>query len=185
MKITAQLIKKCINKESKAQRELYDLLLPYIRAVVQRYLSDSSYSLDILQETFIKIFNNLSSYDAKKSPFKNWAAKIAVNHCINFNQRTRSKWTEPLEMNVHEITLQAKEVDAFSDEFLLILLKHMPPQLYNVFNLYVIDEYSHAEIAVMLSINEANSRKILSRAKQWLKKVFVEEKKGHQYLRVI
>jgi len=185
IKITNSLLNNCINNDSKAQKELYEMLLPYLRAIVQRYLRDNSYSLDVLQETFVKIFRSISNYDSSISPFKNWAAKIAVNSCLNFNARVINKRVEELTPDLNNIKFKDSDVEIYSDEYLLSVLKSMPQQLYNVFNLSVIDGYSHAEIAKIIGISEVNSRTILSRAKKWLRDLMENEKDFSSYLRII
>ena len=87
MSISRDLVKACIAKEKQAQKQLYQLLLPYLRAVANRYLRDTSYLKDALQESFVKIFKNLNKYDFDKAPFKKWAAKITINQCLNLNTR--------------------------------------------------------------------------------------------------
>lgn len=169
MQISNDLIKACTNQDRKAQKQLYNLLLPYLRAVADRYLRDTSFSKDVLQESFIKIFKSIASYNPQIAPFQQWAVKIVINTCFNFNQRIIIKTNEELTPIHHDIPITPENIKTISDEYLLSVLKQMPNDFFEVFNLFVIDEYSHEEIAEMLNINEALSRKRLSRAKQWLK----------------
>ncbi len=172
MQISSDLIRACISQERKAQKQLYELLLPYLRAVANRYLQDVSYTKDVLQESFIKIFKNIGTYNPQLAPCHQWAARIVINTCINYNQRISVKAHEELTINHHNIPITSQTIQVISDEYLLLLLKQMPNEYFEVFNLFVIDEYSHQEIAELLNINEGLSRKRLSRAKEWLRGAF-------------
>jgi len=173
MQIKNSLIKSCVSQNRNAQKQLYELLLPYLRAVASRYLRDTSYVKDVLQESFVKIFRNMEHYDPNKAPLKQWAAKITINNCLNYNKRVIGLQKEEFIIEKHQ-TITVSELEKWSNEDLLYLLKKMPEQYFEVFNLFVIDGYSHQEIADMLKISEPLSRKRLSRAKSWVKKTFIE-----------
>ena len=162
-------------KDRKAQKQLYGLLLPYLRAIASRYLRDTSFVKDVLQESFVKIFKNIEHYDANKAPLKQWAARITINSSINYNKRVIGTPSEEFIIEKHQRAVEPGVLQKFTDENLLAILKKMPGNFFEIFNLSVIDGYSHAEIAVMLNINESLSRKRLSRAKLWLKKTFHEK----------
>jgi len=181
--ISEDLILSCTLQDPAAQRKLYDLLLPYLRAVANRYLRDDSYAMDVLQESFIKIFKNMTQYDAAKSPFKNWAAKIVINSCLNYNKRVIGQPTEEINITTENISNHSLSIESFSDEHLLLILKKVPQRYYDVFNLAIIDGYSHPEIAEILGIKEASSRKQLSRARAYLKNIFTKEFDIQAYLR--
>ena len=172
MQIDINLIKSCISKNRKAQKQLYLLLLPYLRAVANRYLRDTSYVKDVLQESFVKVFENIDKYDIQKAPFKQWAAKITINNCLNYNKRVIGIPKDELIVEQHDTFILPSIIKNLSRENLLFVLKQMPEGYFEVFNLYVIDGYAHDEIAQILNINEALSRKKLSRARVWLKKTF-------------
>jgi len=171
MQIGADLIKSCISQNRQSQKQLYLLLLPYLRAVVNRYLRDTSYSKDVLQESFVKIFSNLESYDLDKAPLKSWSARIAINHCLNYNSRVIGIPKEEFSLDKHQPIVKSISEDLTQDD-MLNALKQMPLGYFEVFNLYVIDGYSHDEISSMLNINTTLSRKRLSRAKAWVKNKF-------------
>jgi RNA polymerase sigma factor (sigma-70 family) len=175
MQISGDLIKACISQERKAQKQLYELLLPYLRAVAERYLRDTSYVKDALQESFIKSFKNINTYKSSIAPFHQWTARVVINTCLNLNQRVSAKAPDELTTEHHNIPITPETMHTIADEHLLFLLKQMPNDYFEVFNLFVIDDYSHQEIAEILNINEALSRKRLSRAKEWLKEVLSDK----------
>jgi len=172
MDIKEELIFKCKSKERFAQKKLYKVLLPYLAAVVRRYLFDKSFEKDILQESFIKIFRHIDQFDSSKGVFHKWAVRITINTCLTQNTKNSSIQEEELRIGEHDLILGPTQYSKISNEKLLKVLQGMPTQYFEVFNLYVIDEFDHKEIASMLSINEELSRKRLSRGKKWLRQYF-------------
>lgn len=177
MSINQKLLEGCKSGDRIAQKQLYLKLLPYLRAVANRYLRDSSFIKDALQESFIKIFGKLEYYDPERAPLNKWAAKIVVNVCFNFNKRIIGDEKEEIEDFSNEIICLPQIYSQLSNEYLLLILKKMPQSYYEVFNLNVIDGYSHEEIGVMLQISVALSRKRLSRAREWIKKTLINDQK--------
>jgi len=114
-----------------------------------------------------------TSYDQSKGDLKAWIRRIAINHCLKQNQRYRKVY----ELDESKLTtaISPKIFYAFSNEALLHLLEKMPGYYREVFNLFVIDGFSHKEIGALLEISEQVSRKRLSRAREWLKKSFKRE----------
>ncbi len=168
--ITRDLVKACIANEKQSQKQLYQLLVPYLRAIATRYLRDTSYIKDALQESFVRIFNSLDKYDFDKAPLKKWAAKITINQCLNLNTRVIKMPNEEfIDEQCKEIVMPAV-LERLSNEDLLSILKKMPTGYFEIFNLHVIDGYAHKEIATMLNIKKELSRQRLARAKNWIKK---------------
>ena len=172
MHIDHRIIKSCVAQNRGAQKQMYILLLPYLRAISTRYLKDTSYVKDVLQESFVKIFSSIEKYDETKGAIKSWAARIVINCCYNYNERIIGDSTEEFDTEEHNIVCFPELVKDISDHKILSLLKQMPIGYYEVFNLYIIEGYSHEEIANILEINEALSRKRMSRARAWVKKTF-------------
>ncbi len=175
MKIDPNILNDCKKNKRAAQKQLYKILLPYLKVIALRYLSDTSYVKDVLQESFVKIFKSLNTFDEKRASIKSWSSKIVINTCLNFNERVISKLVIKEELNETDILYIPQIVNRLNDEQLLAVLKKMPPDYYSVFNLFLIEGYSHDEIASLLKINPALSRKRLSRAREWVKKTFPEK----------
>ena len=166
-------IQQSIRGDRRAQRRLYDALLPYLRAVCRRYLRDVSYERDALQETFVRLFRALPSYDAERGSLKAWAAKLAVRAALNVNERRVDDRVSYPGAEATPEPVGGNDVDTFtlsdvSDERLLYVLRQMPMGYFEVFNLAVIDGYEHAEIAELIDTTAANSRQLLRRARRWL-----------------
>ena len=172
MDIDKNIIKSCVAQNRSAQKQMYLLLLPYLRAVSARYLKDSSYVKDVLQESFVKIFKHLEDFDSNKGSLKSWSARIVINNCYNFNERIIGDSFQEFDSLEHNMICFPELLEDISDEQILSLLKQMPIGYYEVFNLFMIEGYSHEEIAKILEISEALSRKRMSRARSWVKKTF-------------
>ncbi|MEM7161629.1 MAG: sigma-70 family RNA polymerase sigma factor [Bacteroidota bacterium] len=164
-----EVIEGCLREDAESQKTLYRELLPYLNGLCGRYLNDTSHRQDILQEGFIRIFQNLSQFDAEKGKFHSWASRIVINLCLKHNKRSLSWFVRELKES-DSPDFNPEVVDALSNEELIRFLKQMPAKYYEVFNLHIIDGYSHEEIAKILKIKENLSRKRLSRAREWIKK---------------
>lgn len=136
----------------------------------KRYLRNEAELKDVIQETFIHIFKNLRQFDVRKASFKTWSTKIAINNCLKLNAKNNRSNTVELIVDLHEPKIEPDVIDTFTNEELLLWLKKMPFQYFEVFNMYVIDGFSHDEIAKLLNIESSLSRKRLSRARAWVKK---------------
>ena len=164
-----QLIKKCQQKDPKAQKKLYKILAPKLLGVCLKYCSCKSTAEDLFQEAFIVIFTKIGQFKNKGS-FEGWAKRITINTIL---QHFRNKKNYEL---ILEDKLEEKEEDVEIDEtnlnlnYLLNIIQELPDQYRLVFNLYVLDGYSHAEISELLHISVGTSKSNLSRAKQLLKK---------------
>jgi RNA polymerase sigma-70 factor (ECF subfamily) len=133
-----------------------------------RYANNRDEASEILNDAFMKIFGNLKKFDLSK-PFKPWLRKILVNTAINHYHKKQR------EMNVEEMRNARNEADtekilsAISYQEIIGLLQELPPAYRTVFNLYVIEGYSHDEIAAMLNIATGTSKSNLFKAKEQLK----------------
>ena len=136
----------------------------------KRYLVNGAELQDVLQDTFIHIFKNLHQFDVQKASFKTWTTKIAINNCLKYNSKNNRNSTEELIIELHESKVGPTVLENISNEEMLIWLKKMPRNYFDVFNMFVIDGFSHDEISKLLKIDSSLSRKRLSRAREWLKK---------------
>lgn len=169
-KIDQRLISACIANERSAQREFYDRCLPYFGLVARRYLNDEAETKDVLQDSFIQIFQKLQQFDAARASFKTWSTRIIINNCLKRNVKNQRLATEEFCTEAHGPTIAPEVLTAFNNKELTDWLKTMPTEFYEVFSLSVVEGYSHAEIADMLGIDAALSRQRLSRARKWLAK---------------
>lgn len=146
-----------------------------------RYKSDRDSAEEILQEGFIKIFDKLDAFDYKGS-FEGWMRRIMANTAIDSIRK--SKKDPMLTDNDEDFKLGSENPMVIQEELDLIELKadvaleaieSLSPAYRSVFNLYVMEDYSHKEIAEILGISEGTSKSNLSKAKANLQKILKEK----------
>lgn len=161
------LIERCLKKELKAQKELYELFAPKMLAVCYRYAYDQSEAEDILQEGFIKVFSQLHKY-LHKGSLEGWIRRIMVHTAIDHVRRERKfRFQQHLD-EVESGTLVEKDWDYLYCEDITRLIQELPDGFRIVFNLYAIEGYSHKEIAKQLGIKASTSRSQYTRARALL-----------------
>lgn len=162
------LIKKCRSGELRYQELLYKHFYSYAMGVGMRYLSNRDDAMEVVNDSFIKVFKGIQFYNEAQS-FKAWLRKIVVNTSIDL-RRKNLKHNENLDIDQAIYIGRAAEViDELSAKDILKLLNDLPDVHRMVFNLYEIDGYSHDEIGTMLNIPVSSSRVYLSRAKEKLR----------------
>ncbi len=161
-----QLINDCQNNDRKAQEQLYRLYSSKLFAVCLKYSRNYTEAQDNLQDGFLLIFNKIGLYSYKGS-FEGWLKRVMINHVLQ-QYRTQTFLNLVNEDVPDEAEIEIDDED-ISLDYLLKLIQELPDRYRLVFNLYVIDDYSHAEIAEMLSINIGTSKSNLSRARMILK----------------
>jgi RNA polymerase sigma factor (sigma-70 family) len=164
------LIQGSIKGDREIQELLYHRFSPKMYAVCLRYSGNADDAQDLLQEGFIKIFKNLSKFRGEGS-FEGWLRRIFVNTSIEHFRKKVNMYSvsEP-----QEGTLEDKEVnvlDNLAEKDIMNMIHQLSPGYRTVFNLHVIEGYSHKEIAEMLGINEGTSKSQLARAKSVLRKM--------------
>ena len=164
--IIEQLIHECTKQNTKAQEQLYLLLAPKLFGVCLKYSRNYEEAQDNLQESFLIIFDKISQFKNKGS-FEGWAKRVVINYTLQ--QYRNQNIFEIVSENIAAEETVEIDNDEISLEFLTQIIQELPDRYRLVFNLYVIDDYSHKEIAEMLSINIGTSKSNLARAKGILK----------------
>lgn len=160
------IIKGCINKNAKAQEQLYKMYKDMLYVLCCKYCRNEAEAEDNLHNAFIEIFTNIKNYKNTGS-FEGWMKRITINKAISSYKK--SIQLVPIKEDINE---DADVTDTEMDmplEYLLSLVQQLPDQYRLVFNLYEMDNYSHKEISEMLSISENTSKSNLHRAKMILK----------------
>lgn len=149
--------------------------------VCLRYSKDKDDALDILQDGFVKVFMNIKLYGGIGS-FEGWVRRIIVNTAIDFFRKEKKSI---LNVNSDYVEASAEEImdeDENDNEYLNIsteeimkAVQQLTPAYRTVFNLYVVDGFTHKEVAAQLGINEGTSKSNLSKAKMNLKKMLVNK----------
>jgi RNA polymerase sigma-70 factor (ECF subfamily) len=165
-----QLVEGCLLNKRQAQYQLYELMSAKMFAVCMRYCSNKEYAQDILQEGFVKVFTNLDKFRWDGS-FEGWVRRIFVNTAIEHFR----KETKLFPVTDNETALMYYPViddlnHQLELEDLLSLVQKLSTGYRTIFNMYVIEGYSHKEIAEMLKISEGTSKSQLARARYLLQK---------------
>lgn len=157
---------------------LYEEYYSRMMAVCLRYANNEHDALDILHESFIKVFQHIDRYQPGTSLIS-WIRRIIVNTAIDFYRKSIRRRTEDLGHAAH---ISQGEIDAISrcsEREILEAVQQLSPTYRTVFNLFVIEGYSHREIADLLDITESTSRSNLVKARLKLKELLTKSMYGH------
>ncbi len=168
------LITACVNHERWAQKQLYEDYYSMLMGVCMRYASNEDDAMDLLHEGFVKIFIHIAKYQPGTS-LGGWMRRIMVNSNIDFYRKKIRRRTEDID-TVYDMTSDdADAVSQLSEQEILLALKQLPDVYRTVFNLYVLEGFSHREIAEQLDINESTSRSNLAKARVKLRALLINK----------
>ena len=172
-----QLIINCKKNDTKAQSQLYKLFSSKLFSICLKYSRSYAEAEDNLQDTFITIFKKIDQFNNKGS-FEGWIKRITINTAL---QRYREKGVFKIvnEENIKDVSVEIED-NAVSIDFLLKIIQELPDRYRLVFNLYVLDGYSHKEVAKMMNITTGTSKSNLARARLILKEKVEDYKAGEQ-----
>ncbi len=167
--IPEHILDGCRKQDRAAQQQLYQLCYASFFRLCLRYAECQADAADILNKAFFNIFTRLDQYRGEGS-FVGWMKRIIVNAAVDYiRSNRRFRYHEPVEAAA-DIPGQARADHELAHSDLLALLRHLPFTSSAVFNLYVLEGYSHREIGTMLGITEGNSKWHLHHARQILQR---------------
>lgn len=172
------LITACVRQERWAQKVLYEEHYSRMMGVCLRYSKDQEEALDILHEGFIKVFKNIKKYQPGTS-LSAWIRRIMVNTAIDSYRKAIRRRTEDIEQAYDLSTTDADAISQCTEKEILDAVQQLSPAYRAVFNLYVIEGYSHREIAEMLDITESTSRSNLVKARSKLQALLSSRSYGY------
>jgi RNA polymerase sigma factor (sigma-70 family) len=169
------IIKGCQRKKYRYQKKLYDRYASLLYAICFRYFKNADNANDALQEGFIKIYDKIEAYRGDGS-FEGWIKRVQVNICLMEFRKNKKTYALEDEVIDESFAEQEDEDDLYSIEpqVLFGMIKELSDGYRTVFNMYVLDGYSHKEISEYLSISEGTSKSQLARAKKILRKQVLE-----------
>lgn len=161
-----QLIEECKKNDAKAQSQIYKLYASKLFSLSLKYSRNHAEAEDTLQDAFVTIFRKIAQYGNKGS-FEGWMKRITINTAL---QRYRSVGVFDIisEGQIEDVIIEIDDENIGID-YLLQIIQELPDRYRLVFNLYVLDDYSHKEIADMLDISIGTSKSNLARARLILK----------------
>ena len=162
-----QLIEQCKKEDIKAQGQLYKLYAGKLFSVSLKYSRNKVEAQDNLQDAFLTIFKSIHQF-ANKGSFEGWLKRITVNTVLQkYRKQTMFEIVDESAIKDTEVEVDEEHIEL---DFLLRCIQELPDRYRLVFNLYVLDGYSHKAIANMLKISDGTSKSNLARARQILKK---------------
>jgi RNA polymerase sigma-70 factor (ECF subfamily) len=170
------LINGCIRGERGTQRALYERFSRKMLVVCMRYSKGRQEAEDILQDAFIKVFDNIKHF-RHECPLEGWIRRIVVNTALNHN---RSKLYLYPALDLEDVETTVDENLTLADihfEELMAMVQQLAPRYQIVFNLFAIEGYSHKEIATMLDISEGTSKSQYARARMILQQMIAEKQR--------
>jgi RNA polymerase sigma-70 factor (ECF subfamily) len=156
-----------VKKDAGAQRLLYERYAPQMMTVCRRYCPSPQSAEDLLQEAFVKVFTSLHQFRSQGS-LEGWIKKIFVNCALRKLERKVLAFTVLSHEQEEQFYADPEILHQLNEEELLILIRELPEGYRTVFNLHVIDGYTHDEISVMLGIATVTSRSQLAKARKQL-----------------
>lgn len=171
-----ELIKGCIEQNPQTQRMLFEQYASKFMTVCLRYAIDQMEAEDMLQEGFVRIFNNLHQFKFEGS-FEGWMRRIVVNVCLKHLQKRKIQFKEIEIEGTNEPQINQFAYNNLGAEEIMKLINKLPDGYRAVFNLSVIEGYSHDEIAVLLGIQASTSRSQLVKARRLLQEQIIQLEK--------
>ena len=177
-----ELVKGCIENKPLIQKLLYERFSRKMMGVCLRYADGKDEAEDILQNGFIKVFENIGSFKGSGS-LEGWIRKIMVNTALNnYRQNKAGRLKVDLDSVEYMLPGDNQISNTLNAKELMVVIQQLPAGFRTVFNLFAIEGYSHKEIADQLNISEGTSKSQYSRARTYLQKALkIEEKYNETY----
>ena len=172
-----KLIHQCAKNDRKAQEEIYQVFAGKLFSICLKYSKNKQEAQDNFQDGFVTIFEKIGQFKFNGS-FEGWMKRVMINTVLQ-KYRNKTVLNIVTEEIPDEVIVDIDD-DEVSLDFLLNLIKSLPDRYRMVFNLYVLDGYSHKEISKMLQIAEGTSKSNLARARGVLKQKIELHQKGQQ-----
>ncbi|MDL2308573.1 sigma-70 family RNA polymerase sigma factor [Bacteroidales bacterium OttesenSCG-928-B11] len=170
--VTERLIADCIAQKRKAQHQLFKSYYGLMMSIALRYAHDEDEAQDMLNEGFIKVFANLDKYQNTGS-FEGWMRKVMVNTALDYLRKNSHHYEtlsyDAINEDENEIRIENEAMQNLTYNELMRCIQKLPTMSRNVFNLYVFEDYTHAEIAEILGMKEGTSHWHLNFARKKLK----------------
>ena len=180
---TNHLILEILEGKKSSFDALYKKYKRMMFLVCMRYAKNRQEAEDFLQDSFIQVYRQLDKYDKDKGPFEPWLKKLAVNTCLQHLRKGSFKF---LMSNLSEIMYLPDNsgfnvMDSLSLQELTLTIQKLPAGYRTVFNLYVLDGFSHKEIAKALDISESTSKTQLFKARKFLQRILIKDGMEYTY----
>ena len=165
------LINGCIDNDRKAQERLYKQFYVAMMSVCMRYTRNEDDAMEVLHNGFLKVYKNMHRFDSLKAGLYTWIRSIMIHSAIDFI-RQNVKHSRQVEIDkATEPYIDSEAVEKLNAQELLQVVRKLPPATQTVFNLYIIEGFTHKEIGIMIGISEGTSKWHLSEARRLMRKL--------------
>jgi RNA polymerase sigma factor (sigma-70 family) len=179
MEIQQELIERCLKGDRKAENELYKLLYSFLMSICRRYIRQDEKAREILNIGFCRILFKIGKYQPI-APFQYWARKIMVNVLINEHRKDKLHYGNHNYVEAYNEDEKYSKINDAVEKFevshIVAYIERLPAASRQVFNLFIIDGYSHKEISALLGISEGTSKWHLNASREKLKELLAEKK---------
>ena len=176
-----EIVEGCIANNRKCQEQLFKLFYGKMLSVCIRYIPDRDSAQEVLQEGFIKVFDKIGAFDHKGS-LEGWIRRIVVNTAIDHIRKSkkdpfRTDQDDDFKLGASDPMVEMEELQLLElkAELAMKAIQQLSPAYRTVFSLYVLEDYSHKEIAEKLGISEGTSKSNLAKAKMNLQRILIEK----------
>ncbi len=182
--IEQSLIDNCKKKISSAEKELFFSTAPLVKSICRRYASNAEETQDFLQECYIQIFSKITSFDSDKGAFKSWMCKVSINTILML-LRKKKRSTQLIYVDfLPEKKEEASLLESASLDQIVAIIQKLPIGYRTVFNLAIIENWTHEDIGKELNIKASTSRSQLTRAKAMIKQKLSQQLKENYVQRL-
>ncbi|HRN57166.1 MAG TPA: RNA polymerase sigma factor [Agriterribacter sp.] len=165
------LINGCIHNDRKAQERLYKQFYVAMMSLCMRYTHNENDAIEVLHNGFLKVYKNIHRFDPFKAGLYTWIRSIMIHSAIDFI-RQNVKHSRQVEIDqATEPYVDSEAVNKLNAHEVLHLVRKLPPATQTVFNLYIIEGFTHKEIGIMMGISEGTSKWHLSEARRLMRKL--------------
>ena len=174
-------IRNCALNDRQSQKKMYSSFYGYAMSICCRYTNRQDDAIEILNDGFLKVFKGIAgfrpAYDDVINSFKGWLKKIMVYTAIDYNRRhCHQRELARLDAGVIEMPASYSDaLDKLSCDEIIQAVQNLPVAYRTVFNLFVIEGFSHEEIGALLGISAGTSKSNLFKAKRHLQKILFRE----------
>ena len=174
----SEIIRGCKDRDARCQKELYNRFFGLMMSTCYRYCSCSQDAEDIVQDGFIKVFDKIDSFDGNGS-FEGWLKRVFVNMALDKIRKQKMQFLSSNEGDNEDYLIGSTEQEEMEENELLIsigrenlvkAIQNLSPMYRAVFNLFVIEGFTHGEVAEILEVSEGTSKSNLFKAKKKLRK---------------
>lgn len=167
------LLSGCEKNDRKSQKLLYKQFYGYAMSICFRYTHNEDDAMEVLNDAFMKVFTRIKQFDKSRS-FKSWFRRILINTAIDHLKREMNYQNQ---LNIEDYEIKGHEWQAdehLMNEDLVQLIQKLSPAYRTVFNLFVIDGYSHEDISKMMQISVGTSKSNLAKARMKLREMLLK-----------